>query len=63
LRGADRFVGDPVLGQCDGNDRRRDADAGAEHYDMQFREPPAHDFDCKAPVRAATAASDSAAAS
>ena len=57
LRGADPFVGDPVSGQYDWNYRRRDAEAWAEYYGIPFREPPAHDFDFKVLVRAATAAS------
>jgi 2-hydroxychromene-2-carboxylate isomerase len=56
LRGADPFVGDPLSGQYDWTYRRRDAEAWAEYYGIPFREPPAHDFDFKGLVRAATAA-------
>jgi len=56
LRGRAPFVGAPVSGQCEWAYRRRDAERWARHYGIPFRDPPAHEFDSRFLVSAATVA-------
>jgi 2-hydroxychromene-2-carboxylate isomerase len=47
LRGADPFSGPPQSGQYDWEYRRKDAEAWADYYGVEFREPRSVEFDAR----------------
>ena len=59
LRGADPFRGPPQSGQYDWEYRRRDAEAWARYYGVDFQEPRSHELDAAMLGVAAVAASRS----